>query len=58
MSLLSTISRNVRRKPSTIELELEEERRCYADELITLVEPRPATSARLNAIDEVIFGRL
>ncbi|KAF2154778.1 hypothetical protein K461DRAFT_102119 [Myriangium duriaei CBS 260.36] len=47
----------VRRKPSAVELELEEERRSCADELITLVEPRPNSAAHLNNIEEVIFGR-
>ena len=59
---LSLSMRNVRnmirRKPSTVELELEEERRSCADGLITLVEPRPASVAHLSGIEEVIFGRL
>ncbi|GAM86106.1 hypothetical protein ANO11243_041160 [Dothideomycetidae sp. 11243] len=60
LSLGHRSTRNmIRRKPSTVELELEEERRCCGDELIGLVEPRPnGIAAHLSGIEEVIFGRL
>lgn len=55
---LRAVRSMIRRKPSTVELELEEERRSCADQLMTLVEPRPISPAHLNGIEEVIFGRL
>jgi len=48
----------IRRSPSTIELEQEEERRDCTGELLGLVEPRPTAEAHVGGIEEVLFGRL
>ncbi|PSK55313.1 hypothetical protein B9Z65_2702 [Elsinoe australis] len=48
----------IKRKPSTVELELEEERRLCDDGLLDIIEPRPSTVSHVNGIDEVLFGRL
>jgi len=51
----------IRRKPSTVELELEEEKHTCEGELLNLIEPRPMELASLSmaGIDQVLlFGRL
>ena len=48
----------IRRKPSTVELEQEEEKQSCADELLCLVEPRPEAPTCIGGIEEVLFGRL
>jgi len=48
----------IRRKPSTVELEQEEERRDCTDELLGLIEPRPVAATYVGGIEEVLFGRL
>ena len=48
----------MRRSPSLMELELEEERRLCGDELLDLVEPRPALGCAAAGFEEVLFGRL
>ncbi|PNS19003.1 hypothetical protein CAC42_6098 [Sphaceloma murrayae] len=48
----------IRRKPSTVELEIEEERRLCTDGRLDLIEPRPSAVSHVNGIEEVLFGRL
>lgn len=62
---LSTISLNLRqnvrnlikRSPSQVELEQEEERLQCGDELLGLIEPRPEAAGYVGGFEEVLFGR-
>jgi hypothetical protein len=41
-----------------VEVEQEEERSAFADELVALVEPRPCVGPSLGGIQEVLEGRV
>lgn len=41
-----------------VEVEQEEERMCFDDELIKLIEPRPRMGPSLGGIEEVLEGRV
>jgi hypothetical protein len=41
-----------------VEVEQEEERSAFADELVSLVEPRPYVGTSLGGIQEVLEGRV
>ena len=41
-----------------VEVEQEEERNIFADELVSLVEPRPHVGSSLGGIQEVLEGRV
>ncbi|KAK8196718.1 hypothetical protein M8818_006885 [Zalaria obscura] len=60
-SNLSNISLSIRsvirRSPSSVELEQEEERRLCNDELLDLIEPRPSLGPAHGGIEDVLFGR-
>lgn len=48
----------IRRSPSQIELEQEEERLTCGDELLDIVEPRPSAPCAVGSFEDVLFGRL
>lgn len=48
----------IRRSPSQIELEQEEERLMCGDELLGLIEPRPCAPSAVGSFEDVLFGRL
>lgn len=48
----------IRRSPSSIELEQEEERLTCGDELLGLIEPRPTAPSAVGSFEDVLFGRL
>ena len=48
----------IRRSPSQIELEQEEERLVCGDELLGLVEPRPSAPCAAGSFEDVLFGRI
>lgn len=52
------LKNSIRRSPSTMELEIEEERQTAPEELISLIEPRPAFGPAVGGIEDVLFGRL
>ncbi|KAJ9630746.1 hypothetical protein H2203_001270 [Taxawa tesnikishii (nom. ined.)] len=59
LSNLSLGLRNViRRSPSQIAIEQEEEKRSCGDELLGLIEPRPMAPVVYGGIEEVMFGRI
>ncbi|GAB7355755.1 hypothetical protein MBLNU459_g6443t2 [Dothideomycetes sp. NU459] len=49
---------SIRRSPSSMELEIEEERLSAPEELISLIEPRPAVGPAVGGIEDMLFGRL
>ncbi|KAF4547487.1 Hypothetical protein D9617_41g062380 [Elsinoe fawcettii] len=55
---LRSMRNMIKRKPSTVELELEEERRVCNDGLLDIIEPRPSAVSHVNGIEEILFGRL
>lgn len=48
----------IRRSPSQIELEQEEERLMCGDELLDIIEPRPVAPSAVGSFEDVLFGRL
>lgn len=48
---------SIRRSPSQMELEQEEERLICGDELLGLIEPRPCAMSAVGSFEEVLFGR-
>ncbi|KAL1306794.1 hypothetical protein AAFC00_005453 [Neodothiora populina] len=48
----------IRRSPSQIELEQEEERLMCKDELLDIVEPRPCAPSAVGSFEDVLFGGL
>lgn len=49
---------SIRRSPSQIELEQEEEKAETPEELLGLIEPRPFAGDALGSFEDVLFGRL
>ena len=41
-----------------VEVEQEEERECFGNQLIALIEPRPRRGPSLGGIEEVLEGRV
>lgn len=48
----------IRRSPSQIEIEQEEERLTCGDELLAVIEPRPSAPSAVGSFEDVLFGRL
>jgi hypothetical protein len=49
---------SIRRSPSQLELEQEEEKIETPEELLSLIEPRPFAGTAVGGFEDVLFGRL
>lgn len=49
---------SIRRSPSSIELEQEEEKTQTPEELLGMIEPRPFAGAAVGSFEDILFGRL
>ena len=56
MSSYSIGKNSIRRSPSQMELEQEEERASCPNELLEMIEPRPEAGAAVGSFEEVLFG--